>query len=606
MRPEQRSSSGPRAEPAPRWKRCAPLVLACITLAAHANSIANGFVWDDHEIIVKNPLTRDLSQLGRVLLSPDETPPYYRPLNRASYLLDHRLFGMDPRAFHAVSVVLLIGCVLALYALARRLFGRRLPSFVAAVLLAVHPLAVEAVAFVSARNNLFALLFALLSFALYIDAVRGGRWTRSWMSGAAFFLALMSKEPGAMLLPVLVGWAILQRRDERIAPRLRFLTPHLAGAAVYAVLRTIALGGPVAGRSTAAATSSLLERLAVNAYAIPRYLGIALFPKDLAIYRTVPEGSLWSVPWLVPAWFAIGGVVALLLWRRTVPSSTGLLWLGVNLLPIAGAVAFPTTTIIAERYFFIPAVGIWIVAADAVERLRSRTGRERPIAVGLAMVVLLLGARTFVRNREWRDDLTLASSAVRVEPRSAGALYNLGLALSERGDAAGARSAWHEAIRIDPAHALALIGLGVDAARMGDLGAAERYLVRAVQAQPSLAEAHLQLGKLFDRRGDPARAEREWETILALEPGHAQALTELGTLHAAAGDLASAERYFRAALRSDPEVGEALFNLAKICEATGRPSEAIAFYGSFVQLANAEPGASRLAEERLRRLRGGR
>jgi Flp pilus assembly protein TadD len=344
----------------------------------------------------------------------------------------------------------------------------------------------------------------------------------------------------------------------------------------------------------------------VNAYTIPRYLGIALFPKDLAIYRTVPEGSLWSVWWLVPAWLALGGVVALLSWRRTVPSSIGLLWLGVNLLPIAGAVAFPTTTIIAERYFFIPAVGVWIVAADAVERLRARVGRDRPIAIGVALVVLLLGARTFVRNREWRDDLTLASSAVRVEPRSAGALYNLGLARSERGDGAGARSAWHETIRIDPGHALALIGLGVDAARTGDPGAAERYLVRAVQAQPSLAEAHLQLGKLLDQRGDQERAQREWETILTLDPSHAQALSELGTLHAGRGDLASAERYFRAALRSDPGVGEALFNLAKICETTGRPSEAIALYGSFVQLANGDPTASRLAEERLRLLRGGR
>lgn len=604
-----RPSSEARAEPARRWGRYAPLLLlAAITLAAHANTLANGFVWDDDTIIVKNPLTRDLANLPTVLLSPDETPPYYRPLNRASYLLDHWLFGMDPRGFHAVNVVLQLGCVLALYALARRLFDRRFPAFVAAALLAVHPLGVEAVAFVSARNNLFALLFALVSFALFIDAVRSGRWTRSWLSGAAFLLAMLSKEQGAMLLPVLGGWVLLQRRDgDRAAPQLRFLAPHAVAAVLYAVLRTISLGGPAAGGASAGvATPGLLERLAVNAYTIPRYLGIVLFPDDLAIYRTLPEGSPWSAPWLIPAWMAVGAVLALLVWRRTVPSSTGLLWLAVNYIPVAGVVALPTTTVIAERYVFIPAVGLWLVAADALERLRRRTGHGRVLAAGVAVVVLALGARTIARNRDWRDDLTLARSAVQVEPRSAGARYNLGLALSERGDEDGARQAWEETVRIEPSHALALVGLGVDAARRGDPGAAERYLARAVQARPTLAEARLQLGKLYDQRGEPERAQREWEAVLLREPGHAQALTELGTLHAARGDLATAERYYRAALRSDPDVGEALFNLGRICETTGRPSEAIALYGSYVRLGRPDPAASRLAEERIRLLGGGR
>ena len=487
MQREKRSSAGARAEPVRGWPRYAPLLLlVALTIAAHANTIANGFVWDDETIIVKNPLTRDLSHLGTVLLSPDQTPPYYRPLNRASYLVDHQVFGMDPRGFHAVNVVLQLGCVLALYAVARRLFDRRFPAFVAAALLAVHPLGVEAVAFVSARNNLFALLFALVSFALFIDAVRGRGWAWSWMSGAAFLLAMLSKEPGAMLLPVLVGWTVLQRRDGvPFAPQLRLLVPHVIGVAVYAVLRTIALGGPVAGGSAAGGvTPSLLERLAVNAYTIPRYLGIVLFPKDLAIYRTLPEGSIWSLPWLVPAWIAIGAVLAVLVWRRTIPSSTGLLWLGVNFIPIASVVALPTTTVIAERYFFIPAVGLWLVAADALERLRRRIGHDAMLAAGVAVVVVALGARTVARNRDWRDDFTLARSAVEVEPRSAGARYNLGLALSERGDGEGARRAWEETVRIEPTNALALVGLGVDAARTGDPAGAERYLAEAVRARP--------------------------------------------------------------------------------------------------------------------------
>jgi hypothetical protein len=184
----------------------------------------------------------------------------------------------------------------------------------------------------------------------------------------------------------------------------------------------------------------------------------------------------------------------------------------VNFIPIAGIVALPTTTFIAERYFFIPAVGLWLIAADALERLRRRIGHDAMLAAGVAVVVLALGARTSCetvtgattsgsQDPPWRSSRGPRVHATTWGSRSTSAAMRP--APGWRGGDAPSRSG----------NALALVGLGVVAARTGDPAGAERYLVEAVRAKPTLAEAHLQLGKLYDARGDAQRAASLHERI---------------------------------------------------------------------------------------------
>lgn len=584
-------------------------LLVAATVATHGNTLANGFVWDDERIIVKNPQTRDLSRLGEVLLSPDETPPYYRPLNRASYLVDYQLFGLNPRGFHLVNVALQAGCVLALYALGRRLWASRAASVVASLLLAVHPVGVEAVAFVSARNNLLALLFALLSLALFLDADRRRDWTRATLSAVALFLGLLSKEPAAMTLPVMATWLVLDRRGgERFLQRARLLAPHAALAGVYLALRAVSLGGLMGGGPGAAGPGvPLVGRLAANLLAVPAYLGMLLFPRDLTIYRLLPEATPATVALSVVAWVVLVAGAAALLRLRSRPGLLGLAWFAFGLLPIANLLSLPTATVVAERYVFIPAVGLWLVAADLFDRAWRRPAAHPALVAGTVAVTVALAGRTIVRNADWKDDLTLARAAVEVEPRAAMAQYNLGLALEERGDRAGAVARWEEAVRVDRIDGRAHVALGNVAAERGDLAEAERYYRAALGMIVGPVEGHLNLGKLYDRMGEPDRARAEWEAVLRADPDHADALAQLGVLAAARGDFDAAERFFLRALRSDPDMREALFNMGRVCEVTGRQAQAIAFYERFVRVhGDAGDAAVRQAAARLQALRARR
>ena len=495
-------------------RRLAPALVAAAALAAHGNGIANGFVWDDQTIVVENPTTRDLSQLGNVVLSPDESPPYYRPLNRASYLVDYRLFGMEPWGFHLVNVVLQTACAVALYLLVLRLAGARGPALLAGLLLAVHPIHAEAVAFVSARNNLFALLFALASLGLFAGAVERRSLSRAAVSAGAFLLALLSKEQGAMVLPLLAAWLYLPGLPGRAAGRGRWalLVPHAVALAAYAVLRTIALGGPVA---TVPILPGLWERLAVNYWVLPRYLALAVFPRGLALFHEAPAhpASSW---WLPLAWLAIAAGVAWLVLRPAVASTVGLLWFALNLLPIANIVPIPST-VMAERFFYASAAGLWIVAADVARRASARLPRTAAVAAAAA-IVLALGARTFLRNRDWHDDLSLFRSAVRAEPASVLAHFNLGVALKDAGDLDAARREWETALALKPDDAGAHAQLGTLAAVQGDLARAEAHYRAALRSDPGLAEAHFNLGRICERTGRSAEALAHYRAVLEATP----------------------------------------------------------------------------------------
>ena len=482
-------------------RAAAPLSLVALVLAVYGASLGHGFVWDDEAIVVGNPDTANPAAIGRVLLSPDEVAPYYRPLNRASYLVDHALFGMDPRGFHGVNLALHAGSVLALYALGRRLFAAAGPAWLAAALLAVHPIHAEAVNFVTARNNLLSLLFSLLAVSAFLDADRDDSLGKSALSAVAFLLALGSKEPALAALPLMAAWPWLRGLPPRETAfrSARLLAPHAAALALYLVARAVALGGAAA---PAVAGPGLLERLAWNLVSIPAYLGLLVFPKELTVFHRALPSPGDALAWIVPAWIALGVSFAALARRRTRASSFGALWLLLNLLPIAYLVPIPSAPF-AERYFHAAAVGVWIVAADAAFRIPA----SRRVRIGVATAVLgVLGARSAARTLDWRDDVRLFESAVAVDPGSAVALENLGVARKDRGDLAGARSAWERALAAEPGRASTLVQLGTLAAVSGDLEGAERLFRQALDRDPSIATAWLNLALVYERTGRPREA----------------------------------------------------------------------------------------------------
>jgi len=291
---------------------------------------------------------------------------------------------------------------------------------------------------------------------------------------------------GAVVLPLVAACALFPRAltGEEVPRSWKRLVPHGVALAIYLGLRTVALQGE-------AAMAGLRSGALAAASGIATYLRLVVWPSGLTIFHPEPTPSFRDV---IP-WLALAGLIVWLRRRPAPAARFGALWLVSALVPLSGLVPIPSATV-AERYVYAVLPGLWILLGEATSRIPKRVAW--PAA---ALVLTACAARTVVRTRDWRDDVTLARSAVAVDPRSAPARYNLGVALKDAGDLAGAEREWKEALRLRPEDAETLTQLGTAAAVRGDLVTAEALFRRALSIRPGLKMAAQNLAVLCERTG---------------------------------------------------------------------------------------------------------
>ena len=498
------------------------LILTVVTLAVYSASLFNGFVMDDEVIIVNNPQTLSLANVPDVLLAPDVVKPYYRPLNRATYLFDYQLAGMNPSWYHGVNIAIHLGSVILLYLLSRRLLGNRYGAFAAALLFTVHPVNSEAVNFISARNTLLALFFSLASLLAYMRArERGVKIPLG--SALLLFCGLMSKETAFMMTAVIfpATFIPLQEREERLSwkGRIIFLSPYLAMTLIYFVMRAYSLQGIV---GTGVPADGMLGRIALNYHIIPQYLGLLLIPADLTLFHKVPQGGLFTPPWHMPAMLVLLSLIWVVVKSRNRAALFGLAWLVINYVPISNIVPIPSEQL-QERFLYMPAIGFFLVVGALFTSIHSREKYHRALLAVSLVVAIAFAAVTMQRNLDWRSNLALFSSGATNDPYSPGAHYNLGTAYMEIGQLQNALHEWEKTLSLDPSYADALTQMGTYAAIRGDLRLAERYYLSALQApqgetDPDKSMAHFNLGKLYEKWRQPQKALGHYRRFLETVP----------------------------------------------------------------------------------------
>ncbi|HOC57718.1 MAG TPA: tetratricopeptide repeat protein [Verrucomicrobiota bacterium] len=593
------------------------LGLALATLAVYLQVRDFGFInYDDLSMLVENPVVADGLTLRNILWAFSTSWfEYWHPLTWLSHMLDYELFGARPGWHHLVSVGLHVANTILLFAVLRRMTGALWRSAIVAALFALHPTHVESVAWLAERKDVLSGLFFMLTlwaYARYAECRRKNAEYRmspasslqspvsSLQSPAFYLLSLLLFACGLMSKPMVVTLPfVLLLLDYWPLRRLQLATHHAPSSLLRLVLEKLPFFALTAascaityswavttGNTAAAINEPWGLRLANAPVSYVRYIGKTIWPADLTVLYPMPDS--W-------AWWQVGGavlVLALISWAvlaRARSSPYGLVgWL------IFLGMLFPSIRLlqsahqsIADRYTYLPSIGLFLLLVWGVAELGARW-RWRRDALGAAAVVILaaLLVSAQAQTRYWRDSEALFRHALEVTRDNWLAHNNLAGALSKKGRVDEAIAQYHEVLRLKPDDAETHKNLGGAFAMKGQLDQAIAQYHEAIRLKPDDAEAHTNLGSALAMKGRIDDALAQYQEAIRLKPDHAIAHLNLGNVFKQLGRVEESIRAYQAGLKLKPEAADAQCNLATLLLRQGRIEEAIPHF----QLAlNANP-----------------
>jgi len=424
-------------------------IAALAGLLAFLPSLADGYVFDDGQLIVSNPYAHDLRHLGRCFTTDlwdtpfrpdgDASARFYRPLVCASYIVDWKLSGGSPFWFHLVNVLAhAAACALAAR-FALRWTKTPAAALLAALLFAVHPSRSENVIWISGRTDVLMGAFLLAANELAVSAAARSRaWARWGLSFIAWGAAVLSKEPG-VCLPLLFGVEWVLDRDDAHRRRLAAAGGvAVVIAAVYLAVRAKVM--PILPQEVEAMALPGALRVAYVLLSLGYYVERIVFPwPQVMHFRPVPV--IDGVPHLFAPSVVLGAVAMLLIgvwvvraWARDRALGAIVAASFVLLLPVINITytGFLGTT--ADRFLYLPLLLVGVSAArtfaPGIEAWMSRS--IAPLVV--ASLSLLLASVSWVRSLDYVSNDALFRRELDVNPDNPQALAILSADAAGQGD----------------------------------------------------------------------------------------------------------------------------------------------------------------------------
>lgn len=469
------------------WWTTALVVVGALALAASANSVANGFAYDDVYILQKagrHSLDGWWRDFATTYWPREMGGDGYRPLTVIAFRAQWVLGGGSPALFHAVNVALHTVTAMLVFWFAAGVLPLA-AAFVAAALYAVHPVHVEAIANVVGQSELVVALLVTLAAGLYVHGRAAGAlsWPRWLAIGGLYLIACFFKEHAIVLPAILVVaelTVVADRRPvrERIGPlRVPMLSLAATGLAFYWARSLVVLGGGagfVPFLPFQVVRFDGADRVYTAIGVAPDWLRLLLWPDRLSAQYSPQNVEIAQGLGLgqLPGLFVLLGVVgiAIVCWRRSPVTSFGIAWIVLTLLPSSNFL-IPAGFIIAERTLLLPSVGAMIVVASIVpwlyERIEDRVPLQLAAAGAFAVIVGLGLWRSVERNRVWRDNETLFAQSVIDAPDSYRAHHMLGQMYFERGDKAAGERHLRRAVELFPHDPVVLYGLAEEYRKVG-------------------------------------------------------------------------------------------------------------------------------------------
>jgi len=511
------------------------LFLVVATLAVYWHATGNGFVnLDDPGYVSGNSRVQAGLTIDNVRWAfTSFEMGNWHPLTWLSHMADCQVYGLNPRGHHFTSIFIHIVNTVLLFLLFARMTGALWRSALVAALFALHPLHVESVAWVAERKDVLSTLFFLLALLAYVRYVERPGLARYLAVCGAFALGLMAK-PMLVTLPcvlLLLDYWPLGRWGSpavgRLSPGQMILekAPLLAMALISCL---VTISAQQAGEAVASLTGiPAWYRLGNALIAYASYVGKTAWPSGLvAIYPLplqFPAGTLaWSA-------LLLGGVSALavLLARRAPYLAVGWLWYLGMLVPVIGLVQVGSQAM-ADRYTYIPLIGLFIMAAWGISELTAGWRLRRGVLTTAAVLSLSwFSVGSWRQIGYWQDSVTLYTHTLKFTGDNYMAHLDMGNALADQGRLDDAIKHYRRALQLNPALGHARNNLGIVLARQGSAHEALDQFQQALNSTPNDPELHFNMGVVLAGLGRFDEAVRHFAEAVRLRPDFEPARSQL-------------------------------------------------------------------------------
>ena len=510
-----------------RQKLIVYIFLTVVTLAVFWQVNQYDFVYfDDGVYVTNNSHIQSGITLDGIRWAFSTTyAEFWHPLTWLSLMFDYQLHGLNAGGYHLTNLILHIMSALLLFWLFNRMTGAIWKSAFVAALFALHPLRVESVAWVAERKDVLSAFFWMLTLCLYVYYTEKPVIRRYLLVGFFFVCGLMSKSMVVTLPVVMIlldYWPLkrFQSQKDLILWQLREKIPFFILSAAFSIITFYAQY--TSKISPLNFKYPLGSRLANAPVSFMTYLEKIFWPHDMALN--------YPFPVQIPIWQVLGAsllivilsTTAIAMAKRLPHLFVGWLWYATTILPVIGII--PISDPMADRYIYIPSIGIAIMLAWGIPPLFPQENMRKKILFPAGIAVLaVLSVLTWKQCGYWKDDVTLFNHAFQVTKDNTLLIMmhnNLASSLDKEGKITEAIYHCNEAIRLKPDYAYAYNKRGGLYVRLGQYQLAINDYNEAIRLKPDDAHAYNNRGSAYGRLGQYQLAFKDYNEAIRIKPDY--------------------------------------------------------------------------------------
>lgn len=567
-----------------KWKYYSLAIILLISFVIYLPVFNNKLLaWDDDLYIKNNPLVYSINLKD---IFSQYVMGNYHPLTILTFAIEYQFFGLNETGYHVINLLLHLLNVFLVFYVINLLVNKPTVALVASLLFGIHPLHVESVAWAAELKDLLYTFFFLASYILYLKYLTLQQKKLYVFSLLLFCLSLLSKAMAASLPVVLILTDYFKGRKingKVLLEKLPFILLSIA-------FGIVAVWAQKSSGATEVVNFDLLQRIVFACYGFIMYIVQLFFPLHLSAYYPYPIKSTESMPahyYLYPILFA-GLIIAVFYSLRfTKKFFFGIgffaitIFLVLQLLPVGGA-------IIADRYSYIPSIGIFFLAGEGFDLLLNKKFRVPAFSL-LAIITIFFSIRTYNRCNIWNNDLTLWDDVISKYQTVPIAYNNRGLIYLNQGKNDTALMDFNKAIELKPDYAKAYNNRGALYMNENKNDEALKNFDKAIEFMPSFEGFHISRGNALKNKNRIEEAFMEYDKALSLRADFAEAFYSRGILFMNQGKNSQAIEEYSKAIGLNPNYIEAYLNRGNSFRENKQFDDALKDYEKVIKL---DPGFS--------------